>query len=129
MALTSLFGDTCVDASFDDGFLAAELAAVRRCPARPEYIELRFITPEGAWNWCFPRPARQRKQAAAGPIALTLGPYGVLARLVGGGGFGRGDSGGPGGGFGPALDAGAALPMILAGADVVVARRLVAAGR
>lgn len=98
-------------------FLPATLESVRGCPARAGYLELSFRTPEGAWNWCFPEPATRRKRRAD-PIALTLGPYGVLARPVL-----------SGGGFGAALDGSAALPMILAGAEVVVARRLVIAGR
>ncbi len=116
MSLTSFLADTCADdSSLDDGFLPATLESVRRCPARPEYLELCFRTPEGTWNWCFPKPARQRKRSPS-PIALTLGPYGVLARQV------------LSSGFGTALDGSAALPMILAGADVIVARRLVTAG-
>ena len=84
--------------------------------ARPEYIELCFTTGEGAWNWCFPPPARELKRPAE-PVALVLGPYGVLARRIADDGLGL------------ALDSSVALPMILAGADVVVARRLVTAGR
>jgi hypothetical protein len=117
MAKTSFSTGTCApDAGLPDPFLPATLERVRRCPARPEYMELCFTTPEGSWNWCFPEPVRQRKRAAC-RIALTVGPYSVLARPV------RDD------GFGPALNAAAALPMILAGADVVVARSLVTAGR
>ena len=98
-------------------FLPATLEGVRRCPARPEYAELCFSTPEGAWNWCFPEPPQPRGPRPVRPIALTLGPYGVQARLV------------RESGFGPALDGSAALPIILAGATVVVARQLVTAGR
>jgi len=105
----------CTNARAEE-LLPATLEGVRGCPARPEYIELCFATPEGSWNWCFPGPARRRRWAAS-PIALTLGPYGVLARRV------------LGGGFGAALDGSAALPMILAGADVMVEGRLVTAGR
>jgi hypothetical protein len=110
MAL-ACFTDACADE-----LLPATLEGIRRCPARPEYIELCFGTPQGSWSWCFPRPARRRTEAVS-PIALTLGPYGVLARRV------LGD------GFGAALDGSAALPMILAGADVVIAGRLVTASR
>lgn len=117
MALASFSTGTCVDEEpSGEVFLPATLEGVRRCPARPDYVELCFSTQEGAWNWCFPRPARGRKRPA-GLIALTPGPYGVLARRV------------LGNGFGTALDCSAALPVILAGADVVVARRLVTAGR
>ena len=110
--------DTCAvdEVLADPPFLPATLEGVRRCPARSEYIELCFTTPEGAWNWCFPAPPR-RPSRPGGAIALTVGPYSVLARLV------RDD------GRGPALDSAAALSMILAGADVVIARRLVTAGR
>ena len=112
-----LFIETCaVDEVLADPLLPATLDGVRRCPARSEYIELCFTTPEGAWNWCFPEPSRRRRRRG-GPIALTVGPYSVLARLV------RDD------GLGSALDSAAALPMILAGADVVIARSLVTAGR
>jgi hypothetical protein len=121
MAQASFSIDTCnADAVNQDPFLAARLECARACPARPEYMELCFTTPEGPWNWCFPEPlqpsARSGKRPA-GPIALTVGPYSVLARPV------LDD------GLGPALDNSVALPMILAGADVVVARRLVTAGR
>ena len=92
-------------------FAPATLASARPCPARPEYVELRFTTPEGPWTWCFPRPRRQRRRPAAA-IALTMGACGVQARRI------RAD------GLGPALPGSSALPMILAGADVYVARTL-----
>jgi hypothetical protein len=95
--------------------LPATLELVRRCPARSEYIELCFTTPEGSWNWCFPEPPPRRKTRAS-PLALTPGPYGAQARLLR-------DSG-----LGPALPSSSALPMILAGTDVYVARGLVSAG-
>ena len=104
---------TCfADARAEEAFLPARLELVRPCAARPEYIELCFSTPEGAWNWCFRRPPRRRKRPD-GPIALRSGPYGVHAYLLGEDGLG------------PALEISAALPMITAGADVYVARRLV----
>ena len=96
----------------NEPYLPATLDLIRRCPARPEYIELCFTTPEGPWKWCFPEPSRRRKQPA-GALALTVGPYGVEARLIR-------DSA-----LGPALQSSSALPMIRAGADVYVARRLV----
>jgi hypothetical protein len=99
----------------EEPFLPATLELVRRCPARSEYLELCFTTPAGSWTWCFPQPSRRRRQPA-GPLALIIGPYGVQARRV------RDD------GLGPALQSSSALPMILAGADVYVARRLVSAG-
>jgi hypothetical protein len=95
--------------------LPATLDRVRRCPARSGYVELCFTTPEGSWNWCFPKPSRRRKRPT-GPLALTIGPYGVQARLI------------REGGLGPALLSSSALPMILAEADVYVAHRLVSAG-
>ena len=110
MALTS-----CVAAPpVEESFLPATLERARRCAARPEYIELCFVTRAGLWTWCFPAPSRRRKRAAV-PLALTLGAYGVQARPV------RDD------GLGPALPSSAALPMILAGADIYVARKLVSA--
>jgi hypothetical protein len=111
MVLTSCVAGPPVEESF----LPATLERARRCPARPEYIELCFLTPEGPWTWCFPAPLRRRKRAAV-PLALTVGAYGVQARPVG-------DDG-----LGPALPSSSALPMILAGADIYVARRLVTAG-
>jgi hypothetical protein len=118
MALASFFPGACADEpSFDEELLPATLESVRRCPARRGYIELHFSTREGPWSWCFPKPARRLKRRRS-PIALTLGPYGVLARPVIGGRE-----------FGTALDACVALPTILADGDVVVARRLVTAGR
>jgi hypothetical protein len=96
-----------------EGFLPARLELVRPCAARPEYIELCFTTAEGAFNWCFRRPPRRRKRPA-GPIALRSGPYGVHAYRL--------DEDG----LGPALEISAALPVITAGADVYVARDLVA---
>src|SRR5580698_9727766 len=113
MALASFLPGECTDdASRDSEFLSATLGSLRRCPARREYVELCFSTAEGEWSWCFPEPARRPRRRPS-PVALTLGPYGVLARRVD-----------PDGEFGTALDASVALPMILAGADVVVARYL-----
>jgi hypothetical protein len=113
----TFFSDTCVaDSGLDDPFVAAKLEGLRRCPARPEYVELHFSTAEGPWHWCFPEPPRRRRRPD-GPIALTVGPYSVLARPV------LDD------GLGAALDPATMLSMILDGADVVVARGLVSAGR
>ncbi|MGI8329408.1 hypothetical protein ACRYCC_05540 [Actinomadura scrupuli] len=100
----------------EEPLLPATLELVRRCPARPDYIELCFTTSEGRLEWCFPEPARRRRKAA-GPLALTLGPYGVQAHRLHDGALGH------------ALQSSSALPMILAGADVQVARRLVCSGR
>jgi hypothetical protein len=103
------------DPRAETSFLRAALERVRRCPARPEYVELCFATPEGSWTWCFPAPSRRRRQHATS-LALTVGPYGVQARPV------RDD------GVGAVLPSSSALSMILAGADVLVERRLVSAG-
>jgi hypothetical protein len=108
--------DACGDEPSPAGFVPATLAGLRPCPARPDYVELHFTTPEGTWNWCFPRPVRRKNRPPA-PIALTLGPYSVVARRVGRDGLGA------------ALPPAIALPMILAGAEVIVARALVVAGR
>jgi hypothetical protein len=103
------------DPRLEEPFLPATLDGVRRCPARSGYVELCFTTPEGPWQWCFPGPPRCRRRRP-GSLALTVGPYGVQAHLV------------RDAGLGPALPSSSALPMILAGADVRVARRLVSAG-
>ena len=102
------------DPRLEEPFLSATLDGVRRCPARSGYVELCFTTPEGPWQWCFPEPPRRRRRRA-GSLALTVGRYGAQAHLV------------RDAGLGPALPSSSALPMILAGADVRVARRLVSA--
>ncbi|XVQ14765.1 hypothetical protein ACQP1W_20185 [Spirillospora sp. CA-255316] len=98
-------------------FLPATLEAVHRCPARADYIEVCFTTPEGPMKWCFPDPPRQTAHAT-GPLALSIGPYGIQVREVG-----------EDGGLGLALENSSALSMILAGAEVYIARRLVIAGQ
>ena len=103
------------DLRLEEPFLLATLEGVRPCPARSGYLELCFMTSEGSWQWCFPEPP-QRRRRRPGSLALTVGPYGVQAHLV------------RDAGLGPALPSSSALPMILAGADVRVARRLVSAG-
>ena len=97
------------------GFLPARLDYVRRCPARPEYRELCFSTEAGAWNWCFPEPAGLLEPRPAVPLALKAGRYGVQAHPV------------VGANLSSALPSSAALPMILAGTEVHIARGLVAA--
>ncbi|MGH3249494.1 MAG: hypothetical protein ACRDOI_25285 [Trebonia sp.] len=118
MAIASCPPGACADEKCrDQDFVPATLRSMRRCPARAEYLELCFTTREGPWSWCFPEPARRLRRRPS-PVALALGPYGVLARRVGAGGE-----------FGTAIEASVAMPMILAGADVLVARYLVTAGR
>ncbi|RAY12649.1 hypothetical protein DPM19_23940 [Actinomadura craniellae] len=96
--------------------IPATLELVHPCPARAEYIELRFTTPEGPFTWCFPEPP-PGGEPPGGPIALVVGPYGVQARQF------------HDGVLGTALESSTALPMMLAGANVHVARRLVAMSR
>ena len=103
------------DRRLEQAFLPATLGGVRRCPARSGYVELCFSTPDGPWQWCFPAPPRRRRRRA-GSLALTMGPYGVQAHLV------RDAR------LGPALPSSSALPMIMAGSDIRVARSLVSAG-
>jgi hypothetical protein len=118
MALAYSPSGACADeAAPGEALLPATLDGVFRCPAHEDYLELRFSTPEGPWNWCFPKPARRRHRTSS-KVALTLGPYGVIARRLNDDGQ-----------YGDALDAAVALPMILAGAEVVVLRRLVTSGR
>lgn len=95
----------------DDAFVPATLDRVHPCPARSDYIEVCFTTPEGPFNWCFPEPPHCQEEPG-GPLALTLGRYGVQAHEL------------SDGALGPALPSSSALPMILAGAQVHVARRL-----
>ena len=111
MTLASCVAGPPVECSF----VPATLERARRCAARPEYIELCFVTPEGPWTWCFPVPSRRRNRAAV-PLALTLGAYGVQARPV------------RAGSLGPTMPSSSALPMILAGADIYIARSLVSSG-
>ena len=106
---------TCFTGSrMEDGsFVLATLESVRRCPARSEFIELRFMTDGAAWTWCFRDPPERSDRACGGTLALTVGPYGAQARCVD-------DEG-----LGPTLPTSEALPMILGGSKTYVARRLV----
>ena len=97
-------------------FLSATLRLARRCPARLDYVELLFGTDEGMWEWCFPEPPEQLHHHSNGPLALTLGTYGPQAHTI------------DNDGLGPALPSTEAMSAILDGADVYVARRLVARG-
>ena len=96
----------------DEVFVPATLERVHPCPARSDYVEVCFTTPDGPFKWCFPEPPHSPAEPG-GPLALTLGRFGVQAHEL------------AGGVLGPALPGSAALPMILAGADVHVARRLI----
>ncbi|MEV4235397.1 MULTISPECIES: hypothetical protein [unclassified Nocardia] len=98
-------------------FLPATLDIALRCPARSDYIELRFATSAGSWQWCFPEPQhRYADPSAATSIALAFGRYGAQAHLI------------RAGGLGPALPSSAALPLILADARILVERRLITPG-
>ncbi|GAB1812510.1 hypothetical protein [Mycobacterium sp. MUNTM1] len=97
----------------DASFLPATLESVRRCPARSDFIELCFATDEGGWTWCFRDPAERGEGSSDGTLALTVGPYGAQARNV------------EEGGLGPALPTSEALPIILGGSRVYLARQLV----
>jgi hypothetical protein len=102
----------------DRSLISATLQAVRRCPARPDYIELRFQTDEGLWTWCFrdPRELCECECGSGGTLALTVGPYGAQARCV------------EDNGLGFALPTCQALPMILGGSRMYVARKMVERG-
>jgi len=106
---------TCFTGSrLEDGsFVLATLESVRRCPARSDFIELRFVTDEASWTWCFRDPPERSERGAGGTLALTVGPYGAQARSVD-------DSG-----LGLALPTSEALPMILGGSQTYLARRLI----
>lgn len=103
-------------ATSEPPLLPATLKFVRRCPARADYLELCFATPEGPWRWCFSEPP-EREAELTGPLALTMGRYGAQARR-------RTEDG-----LGPALPNEIAVPMIRGGAEVWVARKLVISGR
>lgn len=108
----------CVKGSrLDDGlFVPAALEGVRGCPARSDFIELFFATDDGPWTWCFPEPSERNQGGAGATIALTVGPYGAQARCVGDGLLGL------------ALPTSEALPLILGGSRIYVARKLVERG-
>jgi hypothetical protein len=103
----------------EDVLEPARLASVGPCPARPDYLELRFTTADGEWEWCFPDPATGPDQPephlahAAPRLALVMGPYGVQAHLLG-----------PDDTLGYSLLTATAVPMIRSGAEVRVSRRL-----
>jgi hypothetical protein len=97
----------------DGPFVLASLQAVRRCPARSNFIELCFATDEGPWTWCFCNPPERSERGSGGTLALTVGPYGAQARCVDDGRLGL------------ALPTSEALPMIFGGSQTYVSRRLV----
>ncbi|WP_330254394.1 hypothetical protein OG874_07535 [Nocardia sp. NBC_00565] len=99
-------------------FLSATLDSAHRCPARSDYIELRFTSSAGSWQWCFPEPPHgaDAEPRATESLALTFGRYGAQAHLI------------RDGALGPALPSPATLPMILAGTRIFVERRLVIPG-
>ena len=104
----------------DKSLIPATFQSVRRCPARPDYIELCLETDEGLWTWCF-RDTRELSECECecgygGTLALTVGPYGAQASCVE-------DSG-----LGFALPTSEALPMIIGGSRTYVERKLVERG-
>lgn len=110
--MTEMIG--CTGPTLDEeAFIQATLTFVRRCPARSDYRELFFATDEGVWRWCFPEPAEHEKPTGNGAIALTVGRHGAQAYPV----TEDGDD-----------TVGSVLPRILGGAEVRIARRLVAGG-
>ena len=102
----------------DESLIPATFQSVRRCPARPDYIELCFETAEGLWSWCFrdPHEPGEGEWGTRGALALTVGPYGAQARCV------------EDNEIGLALPTSEALPMILGGSRTYVTRKLVERG-
>ena len=100
----------------DESFVAATLKAIRRCPARADFIEICFVTSEGSWTWCFREPSERTGCSPGRAIALTIGSYGAQARSVDDGDIGL------------ALPTSEALPMILGHSPTYVDRRLVHRG-
>lgn len=101
----------------DESLLPAVLQAVRRCPARSDYIELCFDTDEGSWTWCLPEPPDGGEcRCGSATFAMTVGRYGVQARCV------------EGTRLGFAVPSSEAVPMILGGSRMFVARKLVERG-
>ncbi|MDI9979793.1 hypothetical protein [Rhodococcus sp. IEGM 1307] len=98
-------------------YVQATLEAVRRCPARADFIELCFTTEAGPWKWCFPEPEERHAQSGADPLVLVLGRYGTQAHHI------------VDGGIGPALLSSEAMPMIIDGCQTLVARKMIEWGR
>lgn len=99
----------------EEMFVQATLAEVARCPARADFVELRFTTEVGSWNWCFPDPGSrdERSDVADGGLVLILGRYGTQAHEV------------VDGVIGPALPSSEALPRMLGGCHLLVSRKLI----
>lgn len=115
MTLASFTGSN----SPGEPYLPATLDSVHRCPARSDYLDLRFVTSEGSWQWCFPEPpddAADLGQHTDVTIVFTFGRYGALAHLI------------RDGELGPAMPSAAALPLILADARVLIEPRLLTSG-
>ncbi|PIB73221.1 hypothetical protein CQY22_017770 [Mycolicibacterium brumae] len=102
----------------DGSLLPATLQEVCRCPARRDYIELCFETPEGPWKWCLPEPteALESTDGAEAVAAVTVGRYGVQAHYVDDGCLGY------------AMPSCEALAMVLGGARIFLSRSLVQRG-
>jgi hypothetical protein len=102
----------------DQSLIPATFQSFRRCPARPDYIELCFETEDGLWTWCFrdPRELSNFECGSGRTLALTVGPYGAQARCV------------EDNELGFAVPTSEALPIILGGSPTYVARKLVERG-
>jgi hypothetical protein len=106
--------------SIDDAYLPASLESTGPCPARADYLELRFATSVGRWTWCVPEPGGEPPDPEEEPVdrlAIAMGRYGIQAYRQ------------TATGTGPALPSAAAIPLILGGIPVQVARRLIESGR
>ncbi|MQY26201.1 hypothetical protein [Nocardia aurantia] len=106
--------------STSDSFLPASLESTGPCPARADYLELRFATSVGRWTWCVPHPDNEPPYPDEEPVdrlAIAMGRYGIQA-------YRHTDSG-----TGTALPSAAAIPLILDGTPVQVALRLIESGR
>lgn len=115
MGITTAQRDEALRA--DASPIPATLDSVRRCAARADYIELCFVTVEGAWTWCFPEPAEPCAGDSVGDaVVMTAGPYGVQARRLDDGKLGF------------AMPSAEAMAMILGGCRTYVARKLIERG-
>ncbi|MCX4092587.1 hypothetical protein [Nocardia sp. alder85J] len=106
--------------SADNAFLPASLESTGPCPARADYLELRFATSVGHWTWCVPQPGSEPPDPEEEPVdrlAIAMGRYGIQAYRH------------TGEGTGTALPSAAAIPLILDGIPVRVARTLIESGR